>query len=235
MYRVVIIDDASIIVKGLQRVVDWPSYHCQVVGTTYDSVSGAEAIRKYRLHIVFTDIKMPGDDGLTMLAGLKGEFPRMQITVLTGYRDFEYAQTAIRLGVARFLLKPSKMDELEEAVAYMTSVLDQLPGEEAEDPCTPAETPANSFLARQVQGSALLRHSEFGPCPEGQGTAGEPRPAHQRDCWAGGICRHRPFFPNIQKAGGHFRRRLAEPTLRLRCRGWTKHKMIDQQQIAIAV
>ena len=50
----------------------------------------------------------------------------MQIAVLTGYRDFEYAQRAIRLGVARFLLKPSKMDELEEALDYMTGVLDCL-------------------------------------------------------------------------------------------------------------
>ena len=44
----------------------------------------------------------------------------MEITILTGFRDFDYAQNAIRLGVTRFLLKPSKMDELEEAVEIMT-------------------------------------------------------------------------------------------------------------------
>lgn len=67
-----------------------------------------------------------------MLAGLKAEFPKTQIMVLTGYRDFEYAQKAIRLGVSRFLLKPSKMDELEEALVYMTGVLDTLPEEKTE-------------------------------------------------------------------------------------------------------
>lgn len=36
----------------------------------------------------------------------------MQITVLTGYRDFEYAKRAIHIGVTRFLLKPSKMNEI---------------------------------------------------------------------------------------------------------------------------
>jgi len=61
------------------------------VATANDAFSGAEVIRKHRPHIVFTDIKMPEEDGLTMLAGLKGEFPRTPITVLTGYRDFEYA------------------------------------------------------------------------------------------------------------------------------------------------
>ncbi len=91
---------------------------------------------------------MPGEDGLTMLAGLKGEFPRMQIAVLTGYRDFEYARRAIRLGVSRFLLKPSKMDELNEALEYMTGVLDRLPPEAEPEP--EAEDP-NSFLVRQAQ------------------------------------------------------------------------------------
>ena len=89
----------------------------QLYATAYDAASGAAVIRQYHPHIVFTDIKMPGEDGLTMLAGLKGELPQTRITVLTGYRDFEYAQTALHLGVSRFLLKPSKMGELEEALS----------------------------------------------------------------------------------------------------------------------
>ncbi|MEG2455869.1 MAG: response regulator, partial [Oscillospiraceae bacterium] len=89
MYKVVIIDDEAIIVEGLKKVVDWSAHGCQVVGTGHDAASGAAAIRQLEPDIVFTDIKMPGNDGLTMLAGLKGEFPHTQITVLTGYRDFE--------------------------------------------------------------------------------------------------------------------------------------------------
>ena len=78
-------------------------------------------IRSARPDIVFTDIRMPDQDGLTMLAGLKSEFPDMQIAVMTGYRDFPYAQEAIRLGVCRYLLKPSKMDELHEALARVVA------------------------------------------------------------------------------------------------------------------
>lgn len=154
VYRVVLIDDESIIVEGLSRVVDWAAHNCQVVATGYDAASGAEAIRQHRPHIVFTDIKMPDEDGLTMLAGLKAGFPDMLVTVLTGYRDFEYARRAIGLGVARFLLKPSRMDELEEALTYMTKVLDQrapaapVPAAPEEDPSTEN---ANSFLARRAQ------------------------------------------------------------------------------------
>lgn len=152
MYKVVIIDDEDVIVRGLQRVVDWNAFGCTVVGVGHDARSGAEMIRKHCPDIVFTDINMPGENGLTMLAGLKSEFPRMQVTVLTGYRDFEYAQTAIRLGVSRYLLKPSKMDELTEAVSCMTSALEALPTEtavEAEEETVDAAAP--SFLARQAQ------------------------------------------------------------------------------------
>ena len=148
MYKVVLVDDESLIVEGLRQVVDWGAHHCQVAATAGDARSGAQAIREHCPDILFTDIKMPGEDGLTMLAGLKGEFPRMQIAVLTGYRDFEYAQRAIRLGVSRFLLKPSKMDEIEEALAYMTGVLDNLP---PEAPAEEQEDTANSFIVRQAR------------------------------------------------------------------------------------
>ena len=150
MYKVVLIDDESIITEGLQKVVDWAAHNCQVVALAQDASSGAQAIRQHQPDILFTDIKMPGEDGLTMLAGLKGEFPRMQIAVLTGYRDFEYAQRAIRLGVSRFLLKPSKMEELNEALEYMTGVLDALAPTEEPEPPPETENP-NSFLVRQAQ------------------------------------------------------------------------------------
>lgn len=149
MYKVVLVDDEPIITEGLRQVVDWGAHGCQVVATAGDAASGSETIREHRPDILFTDIKMPGEDGLTMLAGLKAEFPQMQIAVLTGYRDFEYAQRAIRLGVARFLLKPSKMDEIEEALTFMTGVLARMP---KPDPAEPEpEDAANSFIVRQAR------------------------------------------------------------------------------------
>ena len=157
VYKVVLVDDESLIVEGLRKVVDWESHNCRVAAVASDAVSGARAIREHSPDILFTDIKMPEEDGLTMLAGLKGEFPRMQIAVLTGYRDFEYAQRAIRLGVARFLLKPSKMDELEEALDYMTGVLDRMPQGEREEDLPEQGDAANSFLVRQARGY-IARH-----------------------------------------------------------------------------
>lgn len=121
----IIIDDESIIVEGLRNAVDWKKYGCEVVASAYDAQSGAQRIRECDPDILFIDIRMPDMDGLTMLAGLKSAFPHMQITVLTGYREFEYAKQAIGLGAARYLLKPSKMCEIEEALDVMTQRLQE--------------------------------------------------------------------------------------------------------------
>lgn len=123
MYKVVIVDDEPIIVEGLSRSIRWEKWDCEVVSTANGGAQGLEVIRREKPDILFSDIRMPGMDGLTMIAGLKSEHPDMEITILTGYRDFEYAREAIRLGVTRFLLKPSKMEELQEAVDAMCSNL----------------------------------------------------------------------------------------------------------------
>ncbi len=123
MYKVVIIDDEPIIVEGLSKAVHWEKWNCQVAATAENGQSGIEIIKRENPDILFSDIRMPGMDGLSMIAALKSEHPHMQIAILTGFRDFEYAREAIRLGVTRFLLKPSKMEELEEAVQVMVQNL----------------------------------------------------------------------------------------------------------------
>lgn len=149
MYRVVLIDDERRIVEGLRRVVRWADYRCGVVGVAGDADEGAALIRNLRPHILFTDIRMPGKDGLAMVAGLRSEFPDLQVAILTGYRDFTYAQEAIRLGVTRFLLKPSKMDEIREALQAMVERLDQK-GESAEAAEDEPAQRAGSFIVNQA-------------------------------------------------------------------------------------
>ena len=153
MYKVVIIDDEPIIVEGLSKAVPWEKWDCYVAATAESGQSGVEIIQKENPDILFSDIRMPGMDGLAMIAALKSEHPHMQIAILTGFRDFEYAREAIRLGVTRFLLKPSKMEELEEAVSVMVQNLSHMK-ERTEDGKAvqeePEETAAGSFIAQNA-------------------------------------------------------------------------------------
>lgn len=147
MYRVVLIDDEAIIVEGLKKAVNWSGFDCEVIASAYDAASGRQAIIDYDPHIVFTDIRMPDQDGLSMLAGLRSEFPELLVTVLTGYREFSYAQEAVRLGVHRLLLKPSRMDEINEAMASMVAILrERQPDDETSD----RNSNASSYIVRRA-------------------------------------------------------------------------------------
>lgn len=154
MYRVVLVDDEYIILNGLTRAIPWADMNCRVVGTASNGEEGLRLIRELRPDILMTDIRMPNMDGLSMIAALRSEFPRLQITVLTAFRDFEYAQTALNLGVCRYLLKPSKLDELYEAIRTMTARLKALPPlmadmDPEDDPLTTGSA-AGGFIVRQA-------------------------------------------------------------------------------------
>lgn len=123
MYKVMIIDDEPIIVQGLSRSIAWEKYGCEVVATASNGIEGKELIEKYKPNILFLDICMPEMDGLTMISALKSEYSDIEVSILTGFRDFDYAQKALTLGVTRFLLKPSNMNEIIEAIEAMVNNL----------------------------------------------------------------------------------------------------------------
>lgn len=150
MYKVMIVDDEPIIVEGLSRSIEWEKWNCRIVATAHDGLEGKKLIEEHKPDIIFMDICMPEMDGLKMIAAISSQFPNLQVSVLTGFRDFEYAQEAIRLGVARFLLKPSNMAELEEAISVMCENLKKkgITGESA------AEEPAGNREKTQESASS---------------------------------------------------------------------------------
>ena len=149
MYKVVIVDDEPLIVEGLRKIVDWDMYNCVVVGTASSGKEGIELVRSHNPDILFTDIRMPGMDGLSMIAALRSEYRDMHVVILTGYRDFEYARKALNLGVFRFLLKPSRMKELNEAMDSMTARLNESVDNEEDDSIND-NTSANNFVVNQA-------------------------------------------------------------------------------------
>ena len=147
MYRVILVDDERLIIRGLSSVVPWAELGCEVAGVAYDGKSGLELIRSLKPDIVMTDIRMPNMDGLTMLAAIRSEYPRIQTAVLTAYRDFDYARQALTLGVCRYLLKPSNLEELKETIRLMVSRLDAMP-EPKEEPEEETVHAAGNHLVR---------------------------------------------------------------------------------------
>lgn len=116
MFGVLIIDDEEIIREGLIKTIPWEAMSCQVVGEAADGDEGLALIESLKPDIVFTDIRMPGIDGLTMISKIRERKKDCMIIIITGHRNFEYAQEAVRLGAFRFLLKPVKTEDILAAI-----------------------------------------------------------------------------------------------------------------------
>ena len=115
MYRVLIVEDEDIIRKGLVYAIPWSDMDCTVIGEAANGVEGVAQIKTLHPDIVMVDINMPVKDGLEMLQETVASHDFSAI-VLSGYSSFEYAKTAMHLGVTEYLLKPIDRDELRAAV-----------------------------------------------------------------------------------------------------------------------
>ena len=121
MLKVVVVEDEELVRKGIVLTVDWAGAGCAVVGEAANGEEGLEVIRRYRPDLIVTDIRMPKLDGIEMLRRLREEGNRAHVVFLTAYSDFSYAQSALKLGAADYLLKPFHDGELEETIARIRS------------------------------------------------------------------------------------------------------------------
>lgn len=116
MYKVMIIDDEETIRNGLRTVINWEEHNCTIIGEAEDGDEGIQMITELKPDIIFTDVRMPGLNGLEMMAKIKEIKYQCIVIILTGFREFEYAQQAVHLGAFRLLLKPTKTEELLNSI-----------------------------------------------------------------------------------------------------------------------
>ncbi|WP_284639251.1 response regulator transcription factor [Paenibacillus silviterrae] len=116
MMKAVIIDDDITTIQGLTRSVRWSDFGIQVVGTAKNGKDGLEQIRLHRPDIILTDIFMPVMDGIEMLKAIREEGNHAEVIILSGYEDFKYAQSAVKLKVNDYLSKPATLEEIERVL-----------------------------------------------------------------------------------------------------------------------
>ncbi len=112
MLKAIIADDEAHICRLIQVLADWKSMDMEVVGLAANGMEALELIGRELPDIVITDIRMPGCDGLELIRRARELVPSIEFIIISGYAHFEYAQTAIQYGVAEYLLKPIKKEEL---------------------------------------------------------------------------------------------------------------------------
>lgn len=124
-YRILLVDDEEEVRKSIIKKINWEQAGFQVVG---DAENGEEALEKVEAlepDVVFTDIRMPYMDGLTLTERIRQSRPSVKVLIFSGFDDFEYAQQAIKLNVTEYILKPVNVEELTAILKRIRENLDR--------------------------------------------------------------------------------------------------------------
>lgn len=114
--KFVIVEDEIWIREGIRRLLPKLDEENRIVGEAENGLEGLNVIREEKPDIIIADIRMPVMDGLEMLEILYNEGCNAKAIFLSAYSEFEYARTAIRLGVREYLVKPIVMGDFSRAV-----------------------------------------------------------------------------------------------------------------------
>ena len=125
MIKVFLVEDEKIIRKSIKNNVKWEENGFEFAGEAPDGEMALPMIEKLHPDIVITDIKMPFMDGLELSDILKKKMPKIQIIILSGYGEFDYAKEAIKIGVTDYLTKPVTGEQLLEALNKVKQKLDK--------------------------------------------------------------------------------------------------------------
>ncbi len=124
MYRIFIVDDEEYVIKSLIKSIQKIQSGFEVVYTSNNSINAHDAILKTMPDLVFTDIRMPGMNGLELIKSVKEVLPGTIFIVISGYAEFVYAQKAMNYGAIGYCLKPFDDSEITDLLKKAKGMLD---------------------------------------------------------------------------------------------------------------
>jgi DNA-binding NtrC family response regulator len=112
--HLLIVDDEANLRNSLQRRYKLNEYDVDVA----DGGAAALALlEKKQYHVVISDIKMPGIDGIELLRRIKNEYPMTRVIMMTGYVTLENGLACLRHGADTCIFKPFEdLKEMDEAI-----------------------------------------------------------------------------------------------------------------------
>ncbi|WP_138493572.1 response regulator [Paenibacillus pinistramenti] len=125
MKKVVLVDDEILIRESIRDSIDWGKEGFLYSGDAPDGELALPLIEEQAPDILITDIKMPFMNGLELTSIVRQKYPDIRIIVLSGHDDFHYAQTALRLGVEDYCLKPVSAAELIQMLKTVSAKMDE--------------------------------------------------------------------------------------------------------------
>jgi two-component system response regulator YesN len=127
-----IVDDEKVIVDGLRIIISRMLPECRIVAAAYDAENGFRLGMEIQPEIIVTDIKMIGEDGLSMIEKLQQAGCTARFVILSAYQDFRFAQRGMRLGIRYYLTKPVEELELRQCIRQIIKDREQAEGDKVD-------------------------------------------------------------------------------------------------------
>lgn len=125
MYSIMIVEDEYLVRQGISSLVDFKKFDMQVIGEAENGIEAWEKIQAECPDIILTDINMPQMNGIKLAQLAREQYPQLHIIFLTGYDDFDYALSAVKLGADDYLLKPFSRKDVEAMLIKVKEKLDK--------------------------------------------------------------------------------------------------------------
>lgn len=123
MISILVVEDEKMIRQGIVSMIKRSD---TAIGDIIECRNGLEALEVLKtrsIDIMFTDIRMPKMDGITLLQHVSQMETRPHTVVISGYEDFNYALAALKNGVEDYLLKPIERDRLHELLEKLSGLV----------------------------------------------------------------------------------------------------------------
>lgn len=125
LHSIVIIDDEPWIAIDLKENIDWNSLGYCIINNMYSPELALKYICEKNPDVVIVDINMPSMDGLTLIHKAQENGCTSTFIILTAYRDFSFAQDALRMNVKDYIVKPVNPEEIIQIFSRLKLSLPQ--------------------------------------------------------------------------------------------------------------
>lgn len=112
--RIIIAEDEKRASRGLKSLLESISDECEVIAEAADGQKAFELIKVLRPDLVFTDIRMPYMDGISLIKAVRSQGIDVKFVIISAYEEFQLAREAISLGVLEYLVKPLTYEDVEQ-------------------------------------------------------------------------------------------------------------------------
>ena len=123
MYKVLIVDDNPFSIEGIKENIHWDSIEAEVAEICYNGTSALKAIESGHIDIIVSDIEMPDLDGITMCKKAIAYNPAVKVLLISAYDKFEYAKSAVQMGVFDYIEKPLDFVYMEQKLAEAVNLI----------------------------------------------------------------------------------------------------------------